>query len=72
MSGLPFIHQVVQAQGVYGARFRYPIDVVNHENRLEDKGLLPRDDRMTCRGCNRFANRDHITGLADAPRPHRD
>jgi hypothetical protein len=56
------IPEVANASRIYGARhFRYPIDVVNHENGLEDAGLIERPtDRMTCRHCKRFQPAKHI------------
>lgn len=56
------IPKVRDAGYVYGVRhFRYPIDVVNHENKLEDRGLFERaGDRMTCRHCKTFQESAHI------------
>ena len=45
------------AKSIYGVRhFRFPIDVVNHENRL---GVDPQA-RMTCGQCKKFETQDHI------------
>ena len=56
------IPEVANASRIYGVRhFRYPIDVVNHENGLEENGLFERvSDRMTCRHCKRFQPGKHI------------
>lgn len=54
---LPRIKQVEDAKRIYGVRhFRYPIDVVNHENKLN----VPPDARMTCGQCKVFEAPDHI------------
>jgi hypothetical protein len=56
------VPEVEKAAQIYGVRhFRYPIDVVHHENKLEDKGLFERvSDRMTCRHCKTFQDGEHI------------
>jgi len=56
------IKEVANAATAYGVRhFRYPIDVVNHENALEDSGMIEQvHHRMTCRPCKRFQNPQHI------------
>jgi hypothetical protein len=56
------IPEVREAARIYKVpHFRYPIDVVNHENRLEDKGWFENaGDRMTCRHCKTFHTSDHI------------
>ena len=54
--------EVANAKEIYGVRhFKHPIDVVNHENTLEDGGNYGSvRDRMTCRHCKRFAPPTHI------------
>jgi hypothetical protein len=56
------IKEVAQAALTYGVRhFRFPIDVVNHENALEDSGMIEEPHhRMTCRSCKRFQPPKHI------------
>ena len=56
------IPAVANAGRVYGVRhFRYPIDVVNHENALEDTGQFEEvHHRLTCRLCKRFQPPKHI------------
>jgi len=56
------IPEVNRAGDIYGVKhFRHPVDVVHHENRLEDKGMFERvGDRMTCRHCNTFQDGAHI------------
>lgn len=59
---IPYIKEVDNAKNIYGVRhFKYPIDVVNHENALEDKGNYGTvGDRQTCRHCKKFAPPTHI------------
>lgn len=53
---LPRIPQVEEAKYIYKVRhFKYPIDVVNHENALE----VPHEARMTCGYCKKFAEPSH-------------
>ena len=56
------IRQVADAANIYGVKhFRFPIDVVNHENKLEDAGQFEEvHHRMTCRHCKRFQDPKHI------------
>lgn len=57
------IKDVQNAADRYGIKhFRYPIDVVNYENALEDKPVMQfgPEHRMTCRHCNTFQQSDHI------------
>lgn len=54
MANIPGINE---AKYIYGIRhFRYPIDVVNHENKVG----VPDDARMTCMHCKNFAHPSHI------------
>jgi hypothetical protein len=54
----PRIPDVAAATNMYAVRhFRFPIDVVNHENKLG----VPPDARMTCGQCKRFETPSHIT-----------
>jgi hypothetical protein len=56
------IKEVFEASRIYGVRhFRWPIDVVNHENKLEENGMFGSvSDRMTCRHCKKFQPSAHI------------
>jgi len=48
---------VTSARAIYGSRtFRFPIDVVNHENKM---GIEP-SARMTCEHCKTFKDPQHI------------
>jgi len=60
--GFPYIPEVENAKRIYSVKhFRYPIDVVNHENKLEDKGhYVSVRDRQTCRHCKQFKDPEHI------------
>jgi hypothetical protein len=54
---LPKITDVDRAAGIYKVKhFRYPIDVVNYENKVK----VPADARLTCSNCKRFEASDHI------------
>lgn len=66
----PAIKGILDAKSIYKVRwFKYPIDVVNHENGLQNKGLLEVKDRMTCGRCKRFETRDHISQHETGPKP---
>lgn len=56
----PFIEGVEHAKSTWGINFKYPHEVAKYENALEDKQLMTKSDRMTCRECNTFKSRDHI------------
>jgi hypothetical protein len=70
MAKKPVIGDVLKAKGIYGCRwFKFPIDVVNHENGLENRGLLTPDARLTCGSCKRFETPEHITQHKTGPKP---
>jgi hypothetical protein len=57
------IPEVENAKETYGIRhFRYPIDVVNHENALQSNPIMQfePEHRLTCGHCKKFSDKDHI------------
>jgi len=57
------VNDIINAKSIYGCRwFKHPIDVVNYENGLENKGLLDPSKRMTCGTCKSFEDKGHIVG----------